>query len=138
MAYKIPSEAWKVIEIKIRRYPENKAIYDSAVEALIHSAPENDGMPHGTGTSNPTERIAVKLADDPKLRRIKQEIDAVEAAYNSLRPEYQKVIRVRFWSYRHQNMPYFDMEPYTNYRERQMQKIVSRFIRKVGKNIGEL
>lgn len=137
MAYKIPSEDWKVIEIKIRRYPENKEIYDSAVEALIHSTPENDGMPHGTGTSNPTERIAVKLADDPKLSRIKQEIDAVEAVYNNLRPEYQKVIRVRFWSYRHKNMPYFDMEMYTNYREGQMKRIVSKFIRKVGEILGE-
>ena len=138
MAYKIPSEAWKVIEIKVRRYPENKAIYDSAVEELMNCTPENDGQPRGGGTSNPTERIAIKLADNPKLSRIKREIDAVEAAYNSMRPEYQKVIRTRYWSYRHQNMTYFDMEMYTDYRERQMQRIVEKFIRNVGKKLGEI
>ena len=114
MAYKIPSEAWKVIEIKVRRYPENKAIYESAVEELMNCTPENDGQPRGGGTSNPTERIAIKLADDPKLSRIKREIDAVESVYNTLRPEHQKVIKVRYWSYRNRNIPYFAMVSQVN------------------------
>lgn len=138
MAYKIPSEAWKVVEIAVRRYPENKIIYDSAVEELMASTPESDGMPRGSSTSNPTERIAIKLADNPRLSRVKREIDAVESVYNALRPEHQKVIKTRYWSYRYQNMTYFAMEMYTNYRERQMHKIVSRFIRNVGKKLGEL
>lgn len=138
MAYKIPSEARRMIETAIRRYPENKVIYDTVVEELMNCTPENDGQPRGGGTSNPTERIAIKLASDPKLSRIKREIDAVESVYKTLKPEYQKVIRVRYWSYRHQNMRYFDMEPYVNYRERQMHEIVRRFIRTVGKKLGEI
>lgn len=137
MAYKIPSEARRMIEIVIRRYPENRIIYDTAIEELMNDAPENDGQPRGGGTSNPTERIAIKIASDPKLSRIKREIDAVETVYNSLKPEYQKVIRVRYWSYRHHNMSYFDMEPYTNYREGQMKRIVSKFVIRVGEKIGE-
>lgn len=138
MAYKIPSEARRMIETAIRRYPENKVIYDTAVEELMNCTPDNDGQPRGGGTSNPTERIAIKLASDPKLSRIKREIDAVESVYKTLKPEYQKVIRVRYWSYRHQNMRYFDMEPYVNYGERQMQRVVKRFIREVGKRLGEV
>ena len=127
-----------MIETAIRRYPENKVIYDTAVEELMNCTPDNDGQPRGGGTSNPTERIAIKLASDPKLSRIKREIDAVESVYKTLKPEYQKVIRVRYWSYRHQNMRYFDMEPYVNYGERQMQRVVKRFIREVGKRLGEV
>lgn len=138
MAYKIPSEAWKVIEIKVRRYPENKAIYDMAVEELMNCSPENDGQPRGGGTSNPTERIAIKLADNPKLSRIKREIDAVETVYNTLRPEHQKVIKVRYWTHRYRNIPYFAMVSQTNYKERQMQRIVGKFIRNVGKKMGEI
>lgn len=138
MGYKVPREAWRIIEIKIRRYPENKKLYEEAVEDLVHRTPENDGMPRASGTSNPTESLAIKLAEDPKLSRIKHEIEAVEMAYNELSPEHQKVIRVRFWSCRYRNMPYLKMEPITNYRERQMHKIVAKFIREVGRILGEI
>ena len=33
MGYKIPRESWRIIEVVIRRYPENKAAYDNAIEA---------------------------------------------------------------------------------------------------------
>ena len=95
-------------------------------------------MPRGSGTSNPTEELAIKLAENPKLSRMKREIEAVESVYNELRPEYREVIRIRFWSYRYRNMSYLKMEPSTNYRERQMQKIVGRFISEVGRKLGEI
>lgn len=138
MGYKIPRESWRVIEIKIRRYPENKKMYEEELDDLVHRTPENDGMPRGSGTSNPTEDLAIKIADNPRLSRMKREIDAVESAYNELRPEYQKVIRARFWSYRYKNMSYLKMESATNYRERQLQRIVARFISEVGRKLGEI
>lgn len=138
MGYKVPREAWRIIEIKIRRFPENKKLYEDAIKDLVHRTPENDGMPRGSGTSNPTEELAIKLAEDPKLSRIKREIEAVETVYNELRPEHQEVIRARFWSYRYRNMSYLKMEPSTNYRERQMHKIVAKFICEVGKKLGEI
>lgn len=138
MGYKIPRESWRVIEVKIRRYPENKRLYEEELDDLVHRTPENDGMPRGSGTSNPTEELAIKLAENPRLSRMKREIEAVESVYNELRPEYQQVIRERFWSYRYKNMSYMKMESTTNYRERQMQKIVGRFIREVGRKLGEI
>ncbi len=138
MGYRIPKEAWRIIEIKVRRYPENKKLYEEEIKNLVHRSSENDGMPRGSGTSNPTEELAIKLAENPKLSRMKREIEAVESVYNELRPEYQEVIRVRFWSYRYRNMSYLKMEPSTNYRERQMQKIVGRFISEVGRKLGEI
>lgn len=138
MAYKIPRESWRMIEIIIRRYPENKAEYANIKEAILHNRKGSDEQPKGSRDKNPTEQMAIKIAENQRLKRLEREINAVESAYNVMMAEHQKVIRTRFWSYRHQNMTYFDMERCTSYRERQMHKIVSRFILNVGKNIGEL
>lgn len=138
MGYKVPRDVWRVIEIKIRSYPENKKLYEEVLEDLLHRTPENDGMPRGSSTSNPTEDLAIKIAENPRLSRMKHEIEAVESAYNELIPEYQEVIRTRFWSYRYKNMSYLKMEPKTSYRERQMHKIVAKFVREVGRKLGEI
>ena len=108
------------------------------IDEIIHSSPECDGEPRGNSLSSPTERAAIKLESDPRLARIKLELNAVEKVYSNMCPEYQKIIRVRFWSYRHRNMSYFNMEPCTSYRRRQMQKVVSCFVREVGKCLGEI
>ena len=138
MGYKIPREAWRIIEIKIRRYPENKKLYNEELENLIHRTQGNDGMPRGSATSNPTEDMAIKIAENPKLSRIKNEIESVESVYSEMIPEYQEVIRSRFWSYRNRNKSYLKMEVSTNYRERQMQRIVAKFVREVGRKLGEI
>lgn len=138
MGYKVPREAWRIIEIKIRRYPENKKLYEDAVEELMHSSPGMDGQPRGNSTGNPTERLAIKLSEDKKLERIKREIDAVESIYNNLIPDHQKVIRIRFWSNRYKNMPYLWMEPAAGYKEAQMKRICGLFVKAVGERLGEI
>lgn len=138
MGYKVPREAWRIIEIKIRRYPENKKLYEEVLDDLVHRSPENDGMPRGSGTSNPTEQLAIKLAEDPRLSRIKREIEAVEAVYSELSPEHQKVIRVRFWSNRYKNISYLNMESAVSYQEAQIKRICGLFVKAVGKRLGEI
>ena len=44
----------------------------------IRSASDNDGMPHGSGISKPTEDKALRLADK-RLRLIDARLEAVEA-----------------------------------------------------------
>ena len=138
MGNRIPTEAWRIVEPKVRRYPQNKAEYEERIDEIMNQKGGSDGQPKGNSIGNPTERLAIKIADDPWLQRVKQEIDAVESVYNNMRPEHQKVIRVRFWSYRYHNMKYFDMERCISYRERQMQRIVRDFIYAVGKKLGEI
>ncbi len=138
MGYKVPREAWRVIEIKIRRYPENKKLYEEELDDLVHRTPENDGMPRGSGTSNPTEELAIKLAENPRLSRMKREIEAVESIYKGLTPEHQKVIRVRFWASRYKNTSYLKMESLVSYKEAQIRRICGRFIKSVGEKLGEI
>ena len=135
---KIPRQAWRIIETKVRRYQESKLEYQNIVDEILHNRAEEPG-PGGSGAEeSPTEKMAIKIADHPRLKRLETEINAIESAYNAMIPEHQKVIRVRFWSYRYTKMSYFDMERYTSYRVRQMHWIVANFIREVGRKLGEL
>lgn len=61
---------------RVRRYEEeyqNESILIDAVRSLS----DNDGMPHGSGISKPTEDKAVRLADK-RLRLIQARLDAIE------------------------------------------------------------
>ena len=138
MGYKVPREAWRIIEIKIRRYPENKKLYEEEISDMVHRSSGNDGMPRGTGTSNPTEELAIKLAENPKLARMKREIDAVESVYKGLSLEYQRVIKVRFWTSRYKNLSYLKMESIVSYKEAQIRRICGLFIKSVGEKLGEI
>lgn len=137
MGYRIPRDSWAIIERVIRRYPYQKKEYDNTVENLLQGTPENDGQPRGNIPGNPTERIALAL-NTPRLERIKREIDAVEKIYGQLSEEHKKVVRVRFWSDRSKNMPYVWMQASTSYSERQMRRVITRFIENVGREVGEL
>ena len=72
-----------------------------------------------------------------RAERLKKEIGAVELAYNSLKPEEQKVIKIRFWSDRRRNMPYTKIDEVA-YSERQMRRIVKKIILQVGIYLGEI
>lgn len=83
-----------------------------------------------------TEAKALKMTSK-RAERLKKEIGAVELAYNSLKPEEQKVIKIRFWSDRRRNMPYTKIDEVA-YSERQMRRIVKKIILQVGIYLGEI
>lgn len=134
---RIPRDSWAIIERVIRRYPENKEVYDNEIERLTNSSPQNDGQPKGNSVSNPVENIVLGI-NAPRMERMRREIEAVESVYNALSTEHQKVIRVRFWSDRYRNMPYLWMERSVSYKEAQMKRITCRFVTNVGKKLGEI
>ena len=47
----------------------------------VRSVSDNDGMPHGSGISKPTEERAIRLADK-RLRLVQARLDAVEIRQN--------------------------------------------------------
>ena len=135
---KIAKDSWAITERVIRRYPETKKEYMEAREEIISASPSRDGQPGGTELSDQTARKAERLAGNKKLCRLELEIKAVEEAYSSLSPEWQKVVRVRFWSNRWKNMPYMWMEIQTSYREAQLKRIAGTFVKMVARNLGEI
>ena len=105
----IDRDAWHIVEIIIRRYPISKKEYSEYIDQVMASS-----INHSAGVNftedyiNPqsvTEAKALKMTSK-RAERLKKEIGAVELAYNSLKPEEQKVIKIRFWSDRRRNMPY--------------------------------
>ena len=61
---------------RIHRLEEEYEAETLLIDA-VRSVSDNDGMPHGSGISKPTEEKAVRLADK-KLRLIQARLDAIE------------------------------------------------------------
>ena len=133
---KIPRDSRAIIERVLMRYPDQKEEYDSMREQLLESTPFNDGQPRGNYPGNRLEDVVIKL-QSPRMQRIEMEIKAVEKAYNALREEEKKVIRIRYWTSRWRKVPYTRIRD-SFYSERQMQRIVFRMIDSVGRDLGEI
>lgn len=104
---------------RVRQCEEQLVREELSVDA-IRSTSDNDGMPHGTGTSNPTADKAVRLADKglevfkakEKALRIQREI--FEVAYSIGGVEGDVLIR-RYIDL----MDWNDIYPSVNYSESQ-------------------
>ena len=138
---KTPRDSWAIIERIVRRYPESKREYERAYQDMLATSPESisqDIRVNGGLPDSPTERAVIKMLDNPRMQRLYREIQAVEEVYNQFPEEYQKVIQIRFWSDRKRNIPYFQMTNCTNYKEAQLRRISGKFVRNIGKKLGEL
>lgn len=60
---------------RARRYREEYENESALIDA-VRSLSDNDGMPHGSGISKPTEDKAIRLTDK-RLRLIQAELDAI-------------------------------------------------------------
>ena len=70
-------------EYAVKRIRRLEEVYEAETLLIdaVRSVSDNDGMPHGSGISKPTEEKAVRLADK-KLRLIQARLDAVEIRQN--------------------------------------------------------
>ena len=91
---------------RVRRYEEEYENESLRIDA-IRSASDNDGMPHGSGISKPTEDKAVRLADralrltEARLEaiRIRQDvfdlIDSIDGVEGDVL--YQRYVNLHKW-----------------------------------------
>lgn len=72
-------EYLKQYEYAIKRIARLEAEFEeeTAMIDAVRSLSDNDGMPHGSNISKPTEEKAIRLADK-RARLIKARLDAVE------------------------------------------------------------
>lgn len=136
----IDRDAWHIVEIIIRRYPISKKEYSEYIDQVMASSINHSaGVNFSEDYSKPqsvTEAKALKMTSK-RAERLKKQIDAVELAYGSLKPEEQKVMKIRFWSDQRRNMPYTKIDEVA-YSERQMRRIVKKIILQVGIYLGEI
>jgi len=133
-------DSWKITEMIIMRYPENKIAYEEYVNNVINSSGSGEGY-HGSNENyveihSVVEAKALKLTTGAYISRLTREIKAIEQVYNRLNEEEKKVMRVRYWSERYKKIPYLKMTQ-CSYSERQMKRIVLKIIRQVGLCLGE-
>ena len=91
---------------RVRRYEEEYQNELTLIDA-IRSASDNDGMPHGSGISKPTENKAIRLADkslrlvEARLRavEVRQEIFDLVDSIDGIEGDvlYQRYINLRKW-----------------------------------------
>lgn len=84
------------LEVEIAQQGEylRQAMANRAEDAAGPQAQQITGMPHGTGVSNPTERIGVALASGylpDYVRNIEAKLDALKREYDSIRYNVQYV-----------------------------------------------
>ncbi len=138
---KASRDSWSIIERVIRRYPESKQEYESTYRDMLATSSESmlpDIRIGGGLPGSPTERAVIKMLDKPRMQRLYREIQAIEEVYNQLPEEYQKVIRIRFWSDSERNVPYHQLTCSVNYKEAQLKRISGSFVKNVGKRLGEM
>lgn len=132
-------DSWRIVETIIKRYPYRKKEYEeyiadimsaSAGSSALRNPDEEENRPQSV-----TEAKALKMTS-VYAERIKKEIRAVEFVYNNLKPEEQKIIRLRYWSGK-KTVPYLQLTE-CSYSERQMKRIVYKVITQVGRYIGEI
>ena len=127
------------MELTIRRYPAKKQEYEQYLTEIMTSSSSGEGKIQNGDYSKPqsvTEAKALKMTS-AYADRLKKQIEAVEFVYGNLKPEEQKVMRIRFWTDRNRNVPYLKMKS-VSYSERQMKRIVYKIIVQVGRYLGEI
>ena len=139
---RINRASWRIIETILLRYPQRKKEYEEYISDIMASPAGGSRRPSDPAkerdkAQSVTEAKALKMTS-VYHERIKKEIEAVEFVYNSLRPEEQKVIRIRYWSKGlRAPIPYLKIGG-ASYSERQMKRIVFKTIEQIGRYIGEL
>lgn len=139
---RINRASWRIIETILLRYPQRKKEYEEYISEIMASPAGGSSRSLDPGeerdkAQSVTEAKALKMTS-VYHERIKKEIEAVEFVYNSLRPEEQKLIRIRYWSKGlRAPIPYLKIGG-ASYSERQMKRIVFKTIEQIGRYIGEL
>lgn len=96
----ISRKAWQRATNALLWYPDNLKEYADLLEELIATDPEKSGDSSKPIHSDPTASAAIRLNGSRRAQTLRQEIEAVELAVSSLRPEQKKIIEERFWKRR--------------------------------------
>ena len=59
---------------------------------------ENIGGGRSSFVSSPTERIATRLATHKRLNKLEEISQAIEKVYTGLPDDYQKLIKLKYWT----------------------------------------
>lgn len=142
MGKTISRKAWQRATNALLWYPDNKREQATITEELMTNNPEHGGSVSQPLHHDPTADAGMRLAMDRRLQTLRQEIEAVETALQSLRPEEIWVVRRRYFdSYkyvRQRRIPLkYEYLLDAGYSVRSMKRISKRTIFLVAEYLGE-
>ena len=86
------------VEFELRRYEQTKANYESLKHDIIHESPVHDGQPKSPGgVSRPTERKALRITSNVRLRQMEHTLKSIDTVLMSLPEDRYKMVQMRYW-----------------------------------------
>lgn len=98
---KIKKATFKHVESELYSYHDTLREIDQLTKDIMFTRPtddENIGGGKSNLPSQPTERIATTLTTHKLLTRMQEITHKIEKVYTSLPEDYQKLIRIRYWT----------------------------------------
>lgn len=132
---RISKESRRIIEIKLRCYPDNKRKYEEYISDILGASGNSPAIYDDNKPQSVTEAKALKM-HSAYYDHMKNEIMAVEYVYDSLSDEEKKVMKERYWKNKNKNTPYVDMN--VSYSERQCIRIINKIVFMAGKMMLEI
>lgn len=95
---RLSRQAKAYIEAEIRDYYITKKEFDELTDDLLSESPlPLDGMPRGSGVSDPTVNRYFKLKTNRRLRYMEGVVDAIEQAIEQLDDEKLRFMHYKYW-----------------------------------------
>lgn len=98
---KLKKQTFKYIESELHSYHDTLREIKFLRNNLIfckESEDENIGGGRSSFISTPTEQIGTRLATHKKLTHLEEIANAIEKVYTGLPEEYQKLVRLKYWT----------------------------------------
>lgn len=94
---KIRKEIYKYIDYELQHYEENKKELERMRNEILEASPSHaDGQPRSNMGGNQTEQKAIKLVSSVAIRKIEQNIRAIERVRNTFNSEYSKFFELNY------------------------------------------
>lgn len=92
-------EIKRYIEAELRDYYKNKKDLADLQEAILHGTGSADpsGI-RGSGNSDPTQRKALALMTNARIKKLEETIQAIEVVVGELDEEKRRLVEMKYWT----------------------------------------
>lgn len=100
-AVKIKKATFKHIESELYSYKDTLKEIEELRKNIVFcndNIDENVGGGRSSFISDPTSRIGTRLATHKRLGKLEEIANAIEKVYTGLPEEYQKIVRLKYWT----------------------------------------
>lgn len=99
-ATKLRRGTFKHIEAELYAYQDTIKEISRLRDEILHASPEPDRTGGGRSNmpSDSTGLAATRLATNKRLNTLTEVAEAIKGVYDSLTPDKQKLVRLRYWT----------------------------------------